>query len=117
MSKKSDLIKLEFILKLIEDIESIIKRHNGIENSLLDFEGQHAILMCLMQIGENLNAIKTEDLREVLPISLAYKMRNVIAHHYDGIDIAKIEITINENIPELKQDINVIFGRETKNII
>lgn len=94
MSDKGDYAKLEYTLNLIKDIEVIVQRHKDIKNALLDIEGQHAILMCLMQIGENLNAIHSEELISILPISFAYKMRNVIAHHYDGIDLRKIEKTI-----------------------
>jgi len=52
MSDKHDRVKLEFILELIHDIDKIIDRHGNIEKTLDDFEGHHAVMMCLMQIGE-----------------------------------------------------------------
>ena len=50
MSNKSLIAKIEFILSMIDNTEKIIKRHNGIVNTLNDFEGQMAILMAIAQI-------------------------------------------------------------------
>lgn len=32
MFENSDIVKLEFVLLMIQDIELILERHNGIEN-------------------------------------------------------------------------------------
>ncbi len=44
--------KIDFILEMIENIEFIIKRHNGIYNALNDIEGQMAVFMGIFHIGE-----------------------------------------------------------------
>ncbi|MES0491857.1 MAG: hypothetical protein ABUK01_17815 [Leptospirales bacterium] len=45
MSEKSDLAKLDSILNYIQDIDTIIKRHETIENALDDIEGQYILRM------------------------------------------------------------------------
>lgn len=57
------------------------------------------------QLGEALSKIKTERIKDLLPVDLAYKMRNIIAHDYLGIDMDVIYSTINEDIPNLKGNI------------
>ena len=51
MSETSLRAKVDFILEMCENINEIIKRHDGIVKTLADFEGQMAILMGLSQIG------------------------------------------------------------------
>lgn len=88
---------------MIEDIEKIVKRHSGLDSCLDDVEGHHAVMMCLVQIGESLSKIKEKEAADKLPVSLAYKMRNVIAHDYLGVNLEMIKSTINKDIPELKK--------------
>jgi len=112
MSDKSDLARLEFILKLIDDIEFSINRHGGVSSALDDREGYHAIMMCCMQIGENLNKIENKLWADKLPVSMAYGMRNVIAHDYIGISLARVAVTIEKSIFELKDIINALIKTE-----
>lgn len=101
MSEKSDIAKIEFIIELIDDINRIVNRHGGTIQTLDDYEGRHAIMMCLMQTGETLNKIESQLMREKLPIDLAYKMRNIIAHDYIGVNKKIIAQTIELDIPVL----------------
>ena len=64
MSNVSDISRLEFILEMIEDIEFIIKENNSLTEALNSRIGKHALLMCLMQIGETLHKIKDEGIRK-----------------------------------------------------
>ena len=64
MSHKSDAVRLESILMYIEDINEIIRKHTGVEETLADKEGQYAVMMCLVQIGETLGRIESPDLRD-----------------------------------------------------
>lgn len=50
----------------MSDIEKISMRHGTSLLALQDFEGRHAILMCLMQIGETLNRLTDIGLIEKL---------------------------------------------------
>ncbi len=98
--------KIDFILEMIENIEKIVKRHNGVVKALSDFEGQMAILMGIAQIGETLNKIddnfieKFDLTEETLG---AYYTRNYIVHDYEGIDLMIVETIVRKNLPVLKE--------------
>jgi len=111
MSDRSDSAKLESILEFINHIEIIISRYSSIEEALLDIEGQYALLMCIQQIGEALNAIISENLRAKLPVKDAVGFRNIIVHNYDGINFAIVEMTLKLKIPELKATILSIMEK------
>lgn len=102
MFNETTLAKLEFALLMIGDIEKIVGRHSGLDSCLDDVEGHHAIMMCLLQIGKSLSKIKEKEAADKLPVGLAYKMRNVIAHDYLGVNLEMIKATINNDIPDLK---------------
>ncbi|MBP7284599.1 MAG: hypothetical protein KBA66_23640 [Leptospiraceae bacterium] len=68
MLNDSDKAKLEFIFKMISSIEIIIERHKGIDQTIEDLEGQNAILICVLQIGETLNKLENAELRTSLPV-------------------------------------------------
>lgn len=90
---------------MIEDIEYTIKENGSLIDAINNRIGKHALLMCLMQIGENLNKIEDETLKEKLPIKGAYDVRNFIAHDYEGVDVGLIENILRYLIPELKETI------------
>jgi len=98
--------KVDFILEMIENIEKIVKRHQGVVNALEDFEGQMAIFMGLAQIGEILNKfddeiIKNLDLEEEK--KGAYYTRNYIVHDYEGVDLIVVEDIVRRHLPILKE--------------
>ena len=106
MSKISLEAKIEFILEMIENIEKIVQRHNGIINALEDFEGQMAILMGIAQIGENMNKLDKKFLKEYNLLEDkegAYYTRNYIVHNYDGVDLYLIEDLVINYLPILKE--------------
>jgi len=105
VSKLSDISRLEFILEMIEDIEYTIEENNSLSKALKNRIGKHALLMCLMQIGESLNKIESPSLKEKLPIKGAYDVRNFIAHDYEGVDLDLLENVLRHLIPELKMTI------------
>ena len=102
MSKVSDSSRLEFIMEMIEDIEFIVKESGSLTEALQSRIGKHALLMCLMQIGETLHKIEDEKIRKKLPIKGSYDVRNFIAHDYEGIDLGLIDNILRYLIPELK---------------
>ena len=105
MSNQSTNAKIDFILEMIENIEEIVKRHNGIVTTLKDFEGQMAILMGISQIGETLKKfdddfVDTYDLKS--DRDGAYYTRNYIVHDYEGVDLGFIESILRDYLPKLK---------------
>jgi uncharacterized protein with HEPN domain len=105
MSKISDKSRLEFIMEMIEDIEFIIQEKVSLTNALNSRIGKHALLMCLMQIGETLHKIEDKEIRKKLPIKGSYDVRNFIAHDYEGVDLGLIDNILRYLIPELKETI------------
>jgi len=102
MSKISDKSRLEFIMEMIEDIEFTISETGSLTKALENRIGKHALLMCLMQIGETLHKIKDEEIRKKLPVKGSYDVRNFIAHDYEGVDLGLIDNILRYLIPELR---------------
>jgi len=110
MSKLSDISRLEFIIEMIEDIELIIKEKSSITDALQSRIGKHALLMCLLQIGETLHKIEDETFKNSLPIKGSYDVRNFIAHDYEGVDMLLIDNILRYLIPELKVTIKELLN-------
>ncbi|MCV6606593.1 MAG: DUF86 domain-containing protein [Campylobacterales bacterium] len=110
MSKVSSHAKVLFVLKMIHNIEEIVKRHDGIVKVLEDeIEAQPALLMCLMQIGENIKKIDLEYLEKfdlLIDSKGSYDVRNFIAHDYEGVNLVYIEGIVRDRLPVLKEKFN-----------
>lgn len=105
MSKQSSIAKIDFMLEMIENIEKIVKRHDGIVKAIDDFEGQMALLMGIAQIGETLKKFDDEVLITydlIKDKEGAYYTRNYIVHDYEGVDPAYIESIVRDYLPQLK---------------
>ncbi len=115
MSKKSTLAKLDFIIEMIANIDKIVKRHNGIVDTLEDFEGQMAVLMAISQIGETLKKLD-DSIVNRYDLSKdkegAYYSRNYIVHDYEGVDLGFIESIIRDYLPRLREKIFKIKNDE-----
>jgi uncharacterized protein with HEPN domain len=109
MSHKGDIIRLHSINKYINDIDAIINNHGCVEKALNNMESQYALMLCIAQIGELLNKIKTPKMKSLLPIKDAVAFRNVIVHNYDHINIKFATRTLKESIPELKDKISSLI--------
>lgn len=109
MSFESITAKCEFVLRMIENIYTISERHNGIVAALSDeIEARPAILMALLQIGETINKLDIELLRNFgleSEAKGAYDVRNFIAHDYLGVDLGLVESIIREYLPALSEKI------------
>jgi len=111
MSETSLRAKIDFILEMCDNINEIIKRHDGIVKTLADFEGQMAILMGLSQIGETLKKLDDETVKKYNlqeDKEGAYYTRNYIVHDYEGVDLSFIENILRSYLPELKEKIETI---------
>lgn len=109
MSIDSALAKCEFISKMIDNINTIAKRHGGIVSALSDdVESRPAILMALLQIGETINKLDKELLKKIgldNESKGAYGVRNFIAHDYLGVDLGLVECVIRDFLPTLESKI------------
>jgi uncharacterized protein with HEPN domain len=111
MSKDSNIAKLKFILEKIDDAISYKEQFGSIENLLNSKLGFDAVTMCIMQVGETLNKLDNNFIKQYdnLPIKESYLTRNYIAHDYEGINKMIIETILREHFPKLKDDIQKII--------
>ena len=95
---------LEHILHYCRDIEQIVERFgDSIDTFNADIAYRHACSMYIIQIGE-LSARLTDGFKCVydgIPWKNVKAMRNLFAHHYEGMSIEKTWNTIKEDIPVL----------------
>jgi uncharacterized protein with HEPN domain len=101
---KEERVKLQNALLHIEEIEKSLLRHGSLSSTLNDFEGKNSILMNILQIGENLKKVSADRIAKEI-IDGAYYTRNVIAHDYEGVNLAIIERIVRDDLPALKKTI------------
>lgn len=104
------LLRIESIIKSIEDIEYIlddfdVKITKAIENKII----KPAIRMHLVKIAEQFSKLKDENAFKVLEnfsdadLRGISAVRNYIAHDYDSVDDNIIEDAIRNDLPKLKE--------------
>lgn len=97
--------KIEFLLKMIDEIEEYKTTLDSIEAVLNNKMAFNATLMNLLQIGETLNKLDENILKEhglLEDAKGAYKTRNFIAHDYEGVNKAVVEDILRNYLPRLK---------------
>ena len=97
--------RIETVLKYIDDIEYIVSNYGSVVSTLEDRIGKHSLLMCLMQIGENLNKLNSSSQEIQKAAQGAYAVRNFIAHDYEGINLALIENIVRNLLQPLKMEL------------
>lgn len=91
------------ILEMIKRIQSSLKNRNEF---MKDHELQDATMMRLQVIGENIKKIPHE-IKKANKIKWRKfeKLRNLISHKYNLVDYEIVWNFIQENLPELKMQI------------
>ncbi|MBU4486049.1 MAG: DUF86 domain-containing protein [Candidatus Delongbacteria bacterium] len=110
----NDKLKLEFVLEMIEEIESYKQKYNNSDLMINDRMCFNAILMNLLQIGEALNKLSPETkakYRNELPVKDIYDTRNFIAHDYGGVRPDIIKDILDIHIALLKKNISDILEK------
>lgn len=103
---------------ILKNINSVQREMNGI--TIEEFKTQHllsnAISFDLAQIGERMNKIEEYliDKYPKLPWKQARKMRNIIVHDYDNVDLDTIYITAIKDLPILKNELINVKSDITK---
>ena len=104
------LLRIESIIKSIEDIEYIlddfdVKITKAIENKII----KPAIRMHLVKIAEQFSKLKDENAFKILEnfsdtdLRGISAVRNYIAHDYDSVDDDIIEDAIRNDLPSIKE--------------
>lgn len=118
--KKSERIVLQKMLRYCDEIAQILKKHHfDREEFENDVEFQFASGMCIIQLGELVARLNEDFMKQYsdIPWRQIRGMRNIYAHDYDVIDNDMVWETITEEIPELKEKLqiifNIVYARET----
>ena len=108
---EQDRIRIEHILESIADIEQFIgsmTREDFIWNKLV----RSAVVRQFEIIGEATGSI-TENLQNQypeIPWRIIKGFRNVLIHHYFGVDYNEVYTVYESNLPELKNQILSILN-------
>jgi uncharacterized protein with HEPN domain len=107
---RSDKERLLDILEAIERIEKYAAR--GKEAFLADELIQNWMVNNIMVIGEACRALPNEFQADHASVPWAdiIAMRNLLVHHYFGIDKEAVWLVIEKDIPELKFSIQNILS-------
>lgn len=95
--------------RMYEYVNDIVDMTKGkdIQEVLSSKTNRHAINMCLVQIGENANRLKSVNINlyndKSIGLSSAKGMRDRIVHGYGNIDYDVVRYTVTESIPALKK--------------
>lgn len=82
------------------------------ESFLSDRPMQHAVIRCLTVIGEAANRVSV-DTRDALPDVAwgeAVGLRNVLVHDYHRIDLSRVWIIVETDLPPLVNALNAYLG-------
>lgn len=110
MFDNHDFALLEFVLNMIDEAQKVAIKYANPHDALMNFESKNSILLNLLQIGEKLTKIKSEDIRKLLPIKETYSIRNRITHDYSAVDLEIVEDIISYELEELKSTIQKIIN-------
>lgn len=100
----------EQILRHISGYIGQIEEANKMFNADIDALKNNSVYrnsaaMCILQIGElagNLSEKFREETSDEMPWRSIRGLRNIVAHHYGGIDYTSLWETISEDIPRLR---------------
>lgn len=96
------------VRKIIDYIDDVINYCDGLSKSEFfeDEKTVNACAFCVMQIGEIIRDISDNFINSHsnIPWHSIRGMRNRIVHDYDNIDLTILWNTINDSLPELKND-------------
>lgn len=110
--KKDPVIFLKHILESIEAIETYASNLKA-EEFLKDIEKQDAIIRRLEIIGEAVKNIPEEYKNDHPEIAWSKAMgtRNILIHHYFGVDLDIVWYTVTNSLLEFKKQIKELVGK------
>lgn len=107
---RDDSVYLKHIIDAIEKIESYSRDLEAVSFYATDLV-QDACIRQLLVIGEAAKAISTSMRKKYshIPWNDIAGMRDKLVHQYFGIDLEKVWLTIQEDLPFLKIEIEKIL--------
>lgn len=104
------------ILSILETIEKVIRytaNYHSADELYQNDRDFDASMMNFIVIGEQIGKL-TEDLKSrynKINWEKIYSLRNILAHHYFGINVDIVWQIINTDLPKLKDDLNEIINK------
>ena len=111
--KNKEYVSLKKMIEYIEKVRKYAKGYN-FEEFCNDEKTVDAIVFSLSQIGELVKNISKETMEKYSSIewNMIKGLRNRIVHDYEGIKLNSIWYVINNDIMELKNEIEKIIECE-----
>ena len=112
--KSKDRIIIQKIIEYIDDIEKYVYGLQA-RDFLDDKKTITACAFTVSQIGEIVKEITDETINKYsnIPWNSIRGMRNRIVHDYENVDLSVLWSTINESLPELKNQLKDIILKDT----
>lgn len=110
--KKKAQIVLQKMLRYCDEIGHILEKHDFDRKYFEDdMEFQFACGMCIIQIGELVARLDDDFIKMYsdIPWRQIKGMRNIYAHDYDIIDNDTVWEAVTEEIPELREKLEIIL--------
>lgn len=113
--EKRDRTIIEKIIRYCERInENLVRCEHDYCVFAEDYLYQDACCMCIVQIGELTSQLSDEVKMEYssVPWRVIKDTRNFYVHDYGSIDVPSVWATLNEDIPALKEECEVILEKD-----
>ena len=104
------------LLSMIETIEKIIRYTNNYHSAEELYQNDRdfdATMINFIVIGEQVGKL-TDEIKaknELIDWQKIYSLRNIIAHHYFGINVDIVWQIISIDLPKLKDDLNTLLKK------
>lgn len=111
--KKAERIVLQKMIWYCNEIAQILEKHHfGRGDFENDMEFQFASGMCIIQLGELVAKLDEDFMNQYsdIPWRQIKGMRNIYAHDYDMIDNDTVWEAITEEVPVLKEKLQIILN-------
>lgn len=114
--KRSYIIYMQDMLYAMQKIHSFIEEidYNKFQE---DEKTQDAVIRNFEIIGEAANQIpeKIKNAYPDIPWNEMYGLRNIVSHHYFGIDYALIWKIASDQLPKNEDDLRKVINNEERN--
>lgn len=104
------------LLSMLETVEKIIRYTSNYHSADELYQNDRdfdAAMMNFIVIGEEVGKL-TDELKsknELIDWQKIYSLRNIIAHHYFGINVDLVWQIICIDLPKLKDDLNILLNK------
>lgn len=104
------------LLSMLETVEKIIRYTSNYHSADELYQNDRdfdAAMMNFIVIGEEVGKLSYElkSKNELIDWQKIYSLRNIIAHHYFGINVDIVWQIISIDLPKLKDDLTILLNK------